>query len=75
MPRVVDHHLGLLSDYLGANGDADGAVCKPLSQGDQFLDELLFSLLGILHRGLSPFFSPVSPQRREPIVGYPYQFL
>ena len=50
MPRVVDHHLGLLSDYLGANGDADGAVCKPLSQGDQFLDELLFSLLGILHR-------------------------
>jgi len=24
---------------------------------------------------LSPFFSPMSPQRREPIVGHPYQFL
>jgi hypothetical protein len=74
MPRVVDYHfpqrfLHLLPlGNVYARTDVARKVCFALG-------EHVCCLLVLPASRLSPFFSLMSPQRREPIVGYPYQFL
>jgi len=41
MPCIVDHHLGLPSDHLGANGDAAGAIACLYGVADEVHEHLL----------------------------------